>query len=138
MIEKLTGVRCFGCGSKKPVTNKREQPLCSACNMLLRRKFGNEYEALVTDPARTVEEIRERKQEKRDIKMCRKLFFTLQTLADDFDLEDNERRLAFQAFANPLSVIEEAQPFLTFNRPVENVKAGHEHDAFDALSDVPD
>lgn len=89
--------------------------------MLLRRKFGGDYGKIITNPAATVQAIRERKEEKKDIRACRKLFKTVLDLMDDFDLEDAERHLVLRGFANPLSVLPEASAYLTFNGQGENV-----------------
>ncbi|MGD1097857.1 MAG: hypothetical protein ABSB35_38450 [Bryobacteraceae bacterium] len=80
--------------------------------MMLRRKYGNGYAALVQDPAATLQALRERKEAKKDIKSIRKVLFTLLSLMDDCDLEDSERAHVFRGFQNTLETLPEAQGFL--------------------------
>lgn len=80
--------------------------------MLLRFHKGKDYADVLDNPAKTVQEIRARKEQKRDIKAIRKTFHTLMNLIDDNDLEGEERSLVLRGFHNVLECLPEAQGVL--------------------------
>jgi len=130
--------RCAGCNkSKKIVTHPHEQGLCSRCNMLLVRRHGPNYAEHIDNPAAMIQLIDERLEKGRDIKVVRKGFFQILNLMDQFDLSEQQRRYVFRGFANVFEGLPEAQSFLTFHNPQDNVKTagGSEDDLRESAND---
>jgi hypothetical protein len=87
--EAISGVKCFGCGKMKKIVthnNLKQQGFCQRCNMRLIRKFGPKYGQVLADPKAALEGLDERKEEKSDLKLVRRTFFTLLTLMEEHDL----------------------------------------------------
>lgn len=111
------GVKCFGCGKlKKIVTskNKKNQPLCSRCNNMLRRRFGKKYGDILDNPAATLEALEQAEQDTKDRKKIRKDFFAVLNVLEE--IEPNRHQYVWYGCGDYFGDLPEAQPFLTFDR----------------------
>ena len=70
------------------------------------------------NPAKSLQELEERIQQRKDLKVVKKWYVTLDGLADDMDLEPGEKARLFQVCYSRFESLPEAQHLLTF--PVSN------------------
>lgn len=96
--------------------------------MLLIRRHGPNYAEYIDNPAAMIQLIDERREERRDIKTVRAAFFQILNLMDQFDLSEQQRRYVFMGFVNVFEGLPEAQGFLTFHTPQDNVKNASRED----------
>ena len=110
------GVKCSGCGrSRKIVTsaNRSQQPLCSACNNLLRRHHGRRYAEVVADPAAAIAAIGEARTDRADRKKIRRDFFAVLNLLEEIDSDRHAD--VWRGFQDYFADLPEARVYLTFD-----------------------
>jgi hypothetical protein len=125
------GVPCFGCDrlmGKGNVTYATEnnlagQPFCTACNNQLRRYFGTEYGQTLPDPRASLKALRDRLQQKRDVKALKKRFRGLLDIAEECDLDQASIAAMLSAFGHQFNELPEAHPYLShFTKAADDVK----------------
>ncbi len=126
-----TGVHCYGCErlmGKGNVTyatdnNRAGQPFCTACNNQLRRYFGVDYGQTLADPRASLKALRDRLQQKKDVKVLKKRFRALVDIAEDCDLDHAGISGMLSAFAPQFDELPEARPYLShFTQAADDVK----------------
>jgi hypothetical protein len=90
--------------------------------MKLIRKYGADYGRHLDNPGRSLREVESRTQLRKDMKVMKKWFSTLDNLADDMDLEPQEKAALFKICASRFEMLPEAQYLLTFLPSTETVK----------------
>jgi len=118
-----SGVKCIGCGKlKKIVTsqNRRNQPLCSRCNNMLRRRCGKRYADVVEDPAAMLHALEEAREDRNDRKKIRKDFVAVLNILEE--IEPDRHRHVWWGCRDYFADLPEAQRFLTFDEDFSSVK----------------
>jgi hypothetical protein len=129
--QPTTGIHCYGCErlmGKGNVTyatdnNLAGQAFCTACNNQLRRYFGTEYGQTLPDPRASLKELRDRLQQRKDVKVLKKRFRALLDIADECDLDQTGMALMFSAFGHQFDELPEAKPYVShFTLAAKDVK----------------
>ena len=107
---------CVGCGKTKRIDthhNKKHEPVCHVCNMMMIRKEGPDYGDRINDIGAYLSKLRVKKDTYRERRPVRQLYNTLVTIFEVWDLEFDQQVRVMAEFRNVFSDLPEAARFFT-------------------------